>query len=76
MPQTHEIPGEVMSRTVVNTDLSEDGFGVSEICQKVPFEDEDDEFRLGHTTGDVCEGEDKYEEVWEDLGEDTEYVCV
>jgi hypothetical protein len=76
MQQEHEIPGEVMSRSVVHTNLPEAGFGVPEIYQKVPFEDEDDELCLGHKTGDSYEGEDTCEQEWEELGEDTEYVCV
>ena len=66
------MPAEVMSRAVVHTNLSDTGFGVPEIYQKVPFEYEDDELRLGHTTGDAYEGEDTCEQVWKELGEDTE----
>ncbi len=34
------------------------GFGVPEIYEKVPREDEEDEFRLGNKTNDGFEGED------------------
>ncbi len=61
-PRAHEMSAESMSRAVVHTNLSETDFGVPEIYQKVPFEDEDDELCLGHTTCDVYEGEDTCEE--------------
>ncbi len=41
MSEAHEMPTEGMSRTVVQTNLTETGFGVSEIYERVPNEDED-----------------------------------
>jgi hypothetical protein len=35
------MPTEGMSRSVVHSNLPETGFGVSEICERVPKEDED-----------------------------------
>ena len=41
MSEEHEMTVEVMSLTVVQTNLTEVGFGVSEIYERVPNEDED-----------------------------------
>jgi hypothetical protein len=45
---------------------------VPEIYEKVPREDEEDEFRLGNKTNDGFEGEDTCEQGWEELGEESE----
>jgi hypothetical protein len=56
MSETHEMPAEGMSRTVVQTNLPEAGFGVPEIYERVPNEDEDfgeNEMGVGHRTDDI-----------------------
>jgi hypothetical protein len=61
MSETHEMTVEVMSHTVVQTNLSETGFGVPEIYERVPNEDEDfgeKEMGVGHRTDDEFEGGD------------------
>ena len=60
MPEAHEMPVEDMSRAVVHQNLSEAGFGVPQIYQKVPMEDETDEVFLGDTTDDGFEGEETF----------------
>ena len=72
MPEAHEMPVEAMTRAVVHQNLPEAGFGVPEIYEKVPREDEEDEFRLGNKTNDGFEGEDTCEQGWEELGEESE----
>ncbi len=71
IPEVHEIPAQTMSRDV-HQNLLEASFGVPEIHEKVPREDEEDEFRLGKKTDDGFEGEDTYEQGWEELGEESE----
>ena len=70
------MPAQAMSRALVHQNLPEAGFGVPEIYEKVPREDEEDEFRLGNKTNDGFEGEDTCEQGWEELGEESEWVCV
>jgi len=72
MPEAHEMPAQAMSRALVHQNLPEAGFGVPEIYEKVPREDEEDEFRLGNKTNDGFEGEDTCEQGWEELGEESE----
>ncbi len=55
MPEAHEIPVEVMSPTVVQANLSEGGFGVSEIYESVPNEVED----IGKNEALGCGSEDR-----------------
>ena len=50
----------------------EDGFGVSQIYQQVPPEDEADELGLRTSTEDGYDGEDTYEQGWDEIGEDTQ----
>jgi hypothetical protein len=52
--------------------LPEAGFGVSEIYERVPNEDEDfggNEMGVGHRTDDGFEGEETYEDSWEEDSE-------
>jgi hypothetical protein len=72
MPEAHEMPAQAMSRALVHQNLPEAGFGVPEIYEKVPREDEEDEFRLGNKTNDGFEGEDTCEQGWDELGEESE----
>lgn len=72
MPETHEMPAEAMSRAVVHQNLPEAGFGVPQIYQQVPMEDEADEVFLGDTTDDGFEGEETCEQGLDADGEHNE----
>jgi hypothetical protein len=72
MSEAHEMPAQAISRALVHQNLPEAGFGVPEIYEKVPREDEEDEFRLGNKTDDGFEGEDTCEQGWEEFGEESE----
>ncbi len=50
----------------------EAGFGVPQIYQQVPTEDETNELGLRVSTEDGYNGEDTYEQGWDELGEDTQ----
>ncbi len=69
------MPAEGMSRSVVHSNLPEAGFGVPEIYERVPKEDEDfgeDEMGVGRSTDDVFEGEETCEDSLEEDAEEEE----
>jgi hypothetical protein len=64
-----------MSRSVVHANLPEDGFGVSEIYERVPKEDEEfgeNEMGVGRSTDDDFEGEETCEDSLEEDSEEGE----
>jgi hypothetical protein len=74
MSEVHEMSSEGMSHTVVQTNFPEAGFGVSEIYERVPNEDEDfgeHEMCVGHRTDDVFEGEETCEDSREEDSDET-----
>ncbi len=75
MPEAQEMPAEDMSRSVVHANLPEAGFGVSEIYERVPKEDEDfgeNEMGVGRSTDDGFEGEETCEDSLEEDAEEGE----
>jgi hypothetical protein len=75
MPEAQEMPAEGMPRSVVHSNLPEAGFGVPEIYERVPKEDEDfgeDEMGVGRSTDDVFEGEETCEDSLEEDAEEEE----
>jgi hypothetical protein len=75
MSEPNEIPTEDMSHTVVQANLTEDGFGVTEIYERVPKEDQDfgeNEMGVGHRTDDGFEGEETCEDSREEDSDETE----
>ncbi len=72
MPEAHEMPAEAMSRAVVHQNLPEAGFGVPQIYQQVPMEDEADEVFRGDKTDDGFEGEETCEHGLDGDGEHNE----
>ena len=72
MSEAHEMPAEAMSRAVVHQNLPEAGFGVPQIYQQVPMEDEADEVFRGDKTDDGFEGEETCEHGLDADGEHNE----
>ena len=66
------MPAEAMTRAVVHQNLPEAGFGVPQIYQEAPMEDEADEVFLSHTTDDGYEGEETCEQGLDEDGEQNE----